>query len=931
MKNQQIPFTFQVGGSLASYAGSYVSRSADLDLYEGLKAGEFCYVLNSRQMGKSSLRVRTMQKLMKENICCGFIDLTGIGTQEITPEKWYAGIVQALVSTCQLDTFQWQQWWLQKRELFSPLQRLKLFIEDVLLLEITDHIVIFVDEIDRVLSQNFDLDDFFGLIRFCFEARSVNSDYERLTWVLLGVATPSDIIQDKEKNPFNFGRAIRLQGFNLQEVTPLREGLANFLLIKAASKDDFLIIEKNTELAQDIMQEIIYWTGGQPFLTQKLCHIIIQELEKCNFKENNNDQLLNDSLIPAWVEQVVQSRIITNWESADEPEHLRTIRDRLLTDESQIGGLLGLYQQILQNNKVISNGSKLQRNLRLSGIVIEREGKLTVFNPIYRAIFNLNWVDQQFSNLRPYHSELRAWFASNNQDESFLLQGQKLQNALTWSLGKSLSDQDYQFLVASQELANRQVQNTLAITQEASLRLAQIRQKVNLELQKRRLRKIWLPALATLVTLPILILRLSGLLQGLEWNSYDQFFRWRSHLSPDPRIVIVTIDESDLHSVGQWPIPDGVLAQVLTTIKSQKPQAIGLDLYRDLPVEPGHQKLLAVFETTPNLFGIEKVVGNKVSPPPLLSGRQQIGFADQVVDGDGKVRRGLLSVVDTSGKTQYSLAVKLALPYLMAQGIKESQGNSPHSWQLGKAVFRPFAQNDGGYVGAQAGGYQILINFRGNEAQFLTFSLNQVLKKQIPSEVFRDRLILIGATAPSLNDFFATPYSGALFRSPKPMPGVILHANIISQILSAAMDGRALLRTWNEPIENLWIWFWAGIGAFFSWWLKSFWQIILGILGLSVGLVGICYVAFLWGWWIPLIPPLLSLFAGAIVLLLMINKQMEKLRSRRTLALLLDLYGQNPAVGRIALEYQKHSETKAHQILIEEELRKVGVSLLNVS
>lgn len=921
--NQQIPFNFQVGGSLASHALSYVSRSADLEIYKGLKAGELCYVFNSRQMGKSSLRVRMMQRLMKENICCGFIDLTGIGTQEMTPEKWYAGIVQALVSTCQLNTFQWQQWWLQKRDLFSPLQRLKLFIEDILLLEIPEPIVIFVDEIDRVLSQNFDLDDFFGLIRFCFEARAVNPDYERLNWVLLGVATPCDLIQNKGNNPFNFGRAIKLQGFKLQEVAPLTQGLATLL-------QEFLALEKKSKefSAQSLMREILYWTGGQPFLTQKLCQLLIQELEKLKFKQQDRDtldQFLNDSLkSSSWVEQVVKSRIVTNWESADEPEHLRTIRDRLLKDESQIGGLLGLYQHILQQEEVPNNGSDQHRKLRLSGIVIEREGKLTAFNPIYRAIFNLNWVEQQLANLRPYHDELTAWFATNTQDESFLLQGQSLQDALTWSLGKSLSEQDYQFLVASQELANRQVQNTLAITQQASLRLAQIRQKVNLELQKRRLRKIWLPAIATLVTLPILLLRLTGLLQGLEWNSYDQFFRWRSLEPPDQRIAIVTIDESDLQAVGQWPIPDRVLAEVLTTIKAQKPHAIGLDLYRDLPVEPGHQELLAVFETTPNLFGIEKVVRSKVSPPPVLSQRQQIGFADQVVDGDGKVRRGLLSVVDTSGKTQYSLAVKLALSYLMAQEIQESQGNSPNSWQLGKAVFYPFTRNDGSYVRAQSGGYQILINFRGNETQFLSFSLNQILKKQIPPEVFRDRLVLIGSTAPSINDFFATPYSGALFHSPKPMAGVILHANIISQILSAALDGRALLRTWDEAIEGLWIWLWAGIGAIVSWWLKSFWQIVLGMLGLSAGLVGICYGAFLLGWWIPLVPPLLSLLAGAIVLLLMINKQTEQLRYRRTLAFLLDLYQQNPAVGRIALEYQKQSETKEHQILIEEELRKVG-------
>jgi hypothetical protein len=184
MKSNQPSFNYQVGGSLSGNAPSYVVRLADEEIYQRLIAREYCYILNSRQMGKSSLRVRVMQRLMGEGVCCGFIDLTGIGTQEMSPERWYAGIVQALVSSCQLSTFVWQQWWLEKRSISSPLQRLGLFIQERLLLEISEPIVIFVDEIDRVLSQNFNLDEFFELIRFCFEARAVNPDYERLTWTL---------------------------------------------------------------------------------------------------------------------------------------------------------------------------------------------------------------------------------------------------------------------------------------------------------------------------------------------------------------------------------------------------------------------------------------------------------------------------------------------------------------------------------------------------------------------------------------------------------------------------------------------------------------------------------------------------------------------------------------------------------------------------
>ena len=218
-------YEYQVGGSLDSDAPSYVIRAADSAFYQALKAGQFCYVLNSRQMGKSSLRVRTMQRLQAEGIVCVLIDLTEMGKQDMTPEKWYGGIVQYLVSGCQLSSIiQWRTWWRERRDLLSPVQRLSLFIKEVLLVEVKQNIVIFVDEIDRVLSQNFSLDDFFGLIRCCCEQRDTHPDYKRLTFALLGVATPADLIRDKNQTPFNIGQGIQLQGFQPGEVQPLLAG-----------------------------------------------------------------------------------------------------------------------------------------------------------------------------------------------------------------------------------------------------------------------------------------------------------------------------------------------------------------------------------------------------------------------------------------------------------------------------------------------------------------------------------------------------------------------------------------------------------------------------------------------------------------------------------------------------------------------------------
>ncbi len=169
-------------------------------------------------MGKSSLRVQTMQRLQADGFVCAFIDLTGIGKEDVTAEKWYAGIVQSLVSSCQLTKkINWRKWWKERRDLFSPVQRLNLFIDEILLVEISQKIVIFVDEIDRVLSQSFSLDDFFALIRFFYNKRVDNSEYKRLSFALLGVATPSDLIADKTQTPFNIGKAIELYGFKIDE------------------------------------------------------------------------------------------------------------------------------------------------------------------------------------------------------------------------------------------------------------------------------------------------------------------------------------------------------------------------------------------------------------------------------------------------------------------------------------------------------------------------------------------------------------------------------------------------------------------------------------------------------------------------------------------------------------------------------------------
>ncbi|AFY77683.1 WD40 repeat-containing protein [Pleurocapsa sp. PCC 7327] len=431
---------YKVGGSLAFDHPTYVERRADKELLDALRLGKFCYVFNCRQMGKSSLRVRAMHRLQAQGMSCASIDLTSLGSH-VSQQQWYSGIITQLCLGFNLTEKINLKAWLREREELPPIQKLGQFIEAVILVNCPGKkIFIFIDEIDKVISLDFPLDDFFSLIRFCYNQRAENPQYNRLAFALFGVATPSDLIREKTQTSFNIGVAIELTGFTIEEVRPLERGLKNI-----------------AENPGAVLKEILYWTGGQPFLTQKLCQIVATA----------------DTFIPLGdeaeiVEKIARDRIIENWESQDEPIHLKTIRDRLLVNEQRAGALLGFYQQILQQGFIEADGSPEQSELRLSGLVVKRDGKLQAYNPIYQAVFNRPWVDKQLEKLRPYAEALVAWQVSQYQDESRLLRGQALKDALAWAVGKNLSNVDYQFLTASQKLDKREAERKLEAERKAN-------------------------------------------------------------------------------------------------------------------------------------------------------------------------------------------------------------------------------------------------------------------------------------------------------------------------------------------------------------------------------------------------------------------------------------------------------------------------------
>ncbi|NEO54698.1 MAG: tetratricopeptide repeat protein [Okeania sp. SIO3B5] len=358
-------FNYKVGGSLDFNYPNYIERSADIDIYKALEKGEYCYVFNGRQTGKSSLRIRTAERLKKAEFACVEIDLMAIVSEGSNVGQIYAGIVQEIASGLLLEV-DCLSWWLE-RENLEPQERLIEFIEQVVFTEVDKNIVIFIDEVDCLRMSHLSLEAFLGLIQIFYQKRKNNPAYKRLIFALFGVVEISDFSHTI------IGNRIELEGFEISAALPLAEGL----------------LEK-VDRRQEVLKEIIYWTGGQPFLTQKLCQLVLTSPTKIPTGSEKQE-----------VAKLVLSNIIDNWEFHDEPQHLKTISNRLLNSKNSTDKLLRLYQKILQRGKISVKNNPLQTELQLAGLVRKEQGKIKIYNPIYAQIFNQSWVEKVLAEKYP--------------------------------------------------------------------------------------------------------------------------------------------------------------------------------------------------------------------------------------------------------------------------------------------------------------------------------------------------------------------------------------------------------------------------------------------------------------------------------------------------------------------------------------------------
>ena len=377
--NTLSPF-YVTGGTLPRESSSYVTRRADAELYEGLRAGEYCYVLNSRQMGKSSLCVRTIARLQADGIKTVFVDLTRFGGKNLSAEQWYAGLLAEIGRELGLRTEFLAHW--KGRQELGPMQRLFETLREVGLERCAEPIVILIDEIDIVRSLPFSTDEFFAAIRECYNRRVQEPKYARLTFCLLGVAAPSELISDPQTTPFNIGRRVELRDFTRREAEPLAAGLQSPVtgsLPQSASL--------SVRRSRQVFDRIFYWTNGHPYLTQVLFKAVtsVEETPALSAARGRGHGT------PGEVDKLCHELFLST-RARNSEDNLAFVRNHLLKGDVDTTALLELYERILRGRRVADDPTyPLIERLKLAGVARTEQGRLRVRNRIYRQVFNRAW------------------------------------------------------------------------------------------------------------------------------------------------------------------------------------------------------------------------------------------------------------------------------------------------------------------------------------------------------------------------------------------------------------------------------------------------------------------------------------------------------------------------------------------------------------
>ena len=350
---------YQVGGTISADSPSYVQRKADDELLGHIAKGNFCYVLTPRQMGKSSLMVRTANKLKEKHVQSVIIDLQHIVQSGMSPKHFYGGLVNTLIQNLKLQV-DLSKWW-DEHETLSEVNRFNYFIKSNVLHHVPNLLVIFIDEIDNTLKLDFG-DSLFATIRALYNERASNSELNRISLVLLGVASPSDLIKEKQRSPFNIGQRIELTDFNNDEAIKLADGL-----------------HQDLEKSKQLLNSVLHWTNGHPYLTQKVCSSLMTEAQY-----NTNNKCVDNCITSLFFSD-------ERWRYDD---NLSNIINRIIEDKENSDALLQLYRRIISGEAVQDDvSSSVYRALKLSGIVkVFPGGWLRPRNKIYENVFDLKWV-----------------------------------------------------------------------------------------------------------------------------------------------------------------------------------------------------------------------------------------------------------------------------------------------------------------------------------------------------------------------------------------------------------------------------------------------------------------------------------------------------------------------------------------------------------